>query len=344
MMDAWRGEAAGETMRFKATSTLLILLALVCVLTACGGATAKERVATDRPWEALPDGVIGAGWIDVRGLMASEIGKDIQRGPLASQGEMVEFNRFVESTGFDPTQDLESVTIGFGQQVGEGQAPLYMIASGNFDVDRLTHALQEEEEAPPREIDGMMAYAIKSNDSADAARVGWLNEKTMLFASDADFAALVQSARSPRNSDASKTLARLMDDADGQLFMALEIPDSMREQIKASTSEPGGNPMFSMMGPMSSLHTVLLSMDTVAGLDVALTAVTGSAEDGQLLHDSLAGLMAMARMASGGDAETLERLNQLQLSVDGPTLSVSLKMTEEQLTSALADVGGIEED
>jgi len=344
MMDPWRGEAAGGTMRFKAISTLLILVPLVCVLTGCGGATAKERIATDRPWEALPEGVIGAGWVDVRGLMASAIGKDIQRSTLASQGDMVEFNHFVDSTGFDPTEDLESITIGFGQQVGETRAPLYVIASGDFDVDRLAQALQEEEATPPREIDGMMTYVLKGNADSDAARVGWLNEKTMLFSSDADFSTLIQSARSPQNSEASKTLSRLMDDADGQLFMALEIPDAMREQIKASTSEPGGNPLFSMMGPMSSLHTVLLSMDTVAGLDLALTAVTGSAEDGQLLHDSLAGLMAMARMASGGDAETLERLNQLQLSVDGPKLNVSMKMTEEQLASALADVEGTEED
>lgn len=330
-------------MHSRSIATLFILMALVCAATGCDGATAKERVATDRPWEALPQDVIGAGWIDVRGLMSSEIGTELMGGELASQLDMAEFDRFVEATGFDPAKDLDSLTVGFGQKVGENRAPVYMIASGAFDVARLSQTLLKENPAPPRDIDGLMAYAIKTGaDSEQGSRVGWLNEKTMLFAAENDIAGLVEAARSPRKSEASKALSRLMDAADGQLFMALEIPDSLREQMQETAREPGGNPLFAMMAPMSNLHSVLLSMNAADGLDLALTAVTGSVEDGRLLHDSLQGLLAMARMASGGDAETLERLNQVQLSVDGSALRLSIKMTKEQLASALADVEGSE--
>jgi hypothetical protein len=118
--------------------------------------------------------------------------------------------------------------------------------------------------------------------------------------------------------------------------MALEIPEALREQMRESAQQPDGNPLAAMMAPLSSLQSALLSMNAKDGLDVALTAVTGSADDGRLLHDSLQGLLAIARMASGGDPETIERLNYLRLSVEGPTLSLSIKLTEEQLASALA--------
>lgn len=331
-------------MRLKSISTVFILTALICALIGCGGATAKERIATDRPWKALPAAVMGAGWVDVRGLMASAIGKDLGDSYLASQADMLEFDRFVEATGFDPAEDLDSVTIGFGELTDDGVAPVYLIASGRFDVDRLSAELMKEPPSPPREIEGLMAYSIKTSDSSDDSRVGWLNDKTMLFATARDFGDLVQSVRAPRDSNVSKALAGLMDGSDGQVFMALEVPESLRAEMREGAGGPGGNGLLAMMAPMSNLQSVLLSMDTVAGLDMTLKAVAGSAEDGQLLHDSLKGLMAMARMTSGGDPETLERLNQLKLSLDGPTLSLSIKMTEEQLASALDDVGVSEDE
>lgn len=318
-----------------------IALACVCLsiplfTIGCGG-SGSTAASLERPWEALPEDVVGVVHFDVASLLDSELfqAMDLPQRLPADAGSKLEELR--QATGFDFTTDLESITIGAGYAGGESDQPYYMIVEGRFDLDRIEQYARESGEVEVETREGLTAYVSrpKQATATQPPVAAFLSTTTLIAASPRDFSKLVQSVNGLAPTAAASSLSRLMSASGGQLFFALHVPEEAR-QAAASVGADGANMLASLQEPLRHMETVLLTLNVAQGLELAVTAEVDSQESGKLVHDTAQGFLALGRMMASEKPETMELFDQMTLQQDGKTVKLSVVLTRQQIETAMS--------
>jgi hypothetical protein len=323
-----------------------IILTCVCLTTlvptfGCG-TEASADIALDRPWEALPEDAIGVAYFDVASLLDSDLYRALDAEGRIPSEPNAKLDEWQQATGFDPTTDLHSITIGAGYGAGDTDKTYYMIVKGKFDLARIDEYARDSQEVEIGTREGLKTYGARPQDpsSTETPVVAFLSPSTMIAASPADFPKLVRSVHGSAPGAASSSLGRLMSGSEGQVFLALHIPEEARD-VAASPGGADGTAMVAgLQEPLRHMESVLLTIDVSRSFELTVTAEVDTAESGKLLHDTILGFLAMGKMMTAESPETAELLDQMTLRHDGKTLNLGVVLTREQIETAMDGANG----
>ena len=290
--------------------------------------------------------------VDVSALIKSDLyrllGEQLDSFEEANEA----YVQFQEATGFDPESDLHRLTIAVGE-VGEDDAPVYVIISGKFDREKLEHYAVESGEVTVGKLGDRMTFAPSNITEGDEPPpiLTLIDSSTLLMASSEEHLdKLVQSAGGSSRGANSK-LRALLSAAKGEITMAMIIPEApAKERGGQQTAEPhgfqsmvqsklSGNPQTAAL---ASLRTLSLSIDVSRGVEMDLVGAADTAENGKLIHDTLNGFVVMAKMMTAQDPDSAKMLDRLTLSQDGPEVSLSLSMTLDELMALSAQAAAMQ--
>lgn len=300
----------------------------------CAAATALAGTA-----EKLPADVLMVIDVDVAGFVKSELYKKHSEKLLANWPGAKEpgYVRFKESTGFNAETDIRSMSIGLAGEVFGGKPTVYAVADGNFDQAKWDNFAKGEEKLKVGSQDGLTTYT--STEPGDGGSppptFAIVDKSTMILAETANLGTLIGAVKGGANLKTSPKLGALISKAGaGQIRMAVVLPDQAKEQMKA-------NPQ---MAPLASVQTVDFSLNATAGIDVVLEATADTADNGKLVYDTLNGLLAMGKMASGENPDLAKLMTNLKLEPNGAANKMSLSIPAEDVDKlmgmAMMGMGG----
>ena len=307
--------------------TLLLLMLLS--LPACN--TTSATIAAERPWDSLPADVNAVIHLDMKSLLDAELAQSLNDELKdLSSGAMGEFDELVAATGFDPGEDLETITI--GGKYGEGNdVPFYMIVKGNFDLKKIDSYAKESGKVEIGSHEGLTTYT--STDTAGpmttTPTVAWLDESTMIAAGPFDFPNFVRVTSGDAKTFKGSSLAKQIDRSNGQVLIAVDVPDEVRSD---------GAQLAFIPAPLKQLRTVLVALHVTADVDLSISAEADTEANGQLVQETLQGFVAMGKMMAAEEPQALELMEALSVNRDGKNVAISLRLTGAQIHGAMAEL------
>ncbi len=290
---------------------------------------------------SLPSDVIAVAHADVAALVQSELYRSLSErfgeDPWSSHPK---YREFVEATGFRFETDLESVTLGVGQDLADGTPPFYVLLDGKFDRKKIDAYILDSGEYERDKLDGLKAFLPK--DTADgpdtSAALAWLDRDTLLIASSPQIGKLVRSIDGRAPNAADSVLGALLAQSEGQFRLAMILPGDEEQGPDGATVPPMMRDMVDSMrdSPLGQLHSVMLTLEVGSGLEVIVQAEDDTPESGTAVYDMLNGYLAMGRMMAAENPQLGAFLDHLELERKDAIVSLPLSMTGDQI-GALID-------
>ena len=313
---------------------------LATVLFLCASLAAPTQAAG---WRMLPEDVVMAVHFDMKSLAASELYQELtdQYGSGIPRPKP-EYMEFIEATGFDLEEDLESVTIGAGMPDGSAEGAYYMVIQGNFDRKKIDAYLLESGKARRGTHDKLTTYVPQEvTYEGPEPMVSWIDDRTMILASTPDFPKLARSVHGSGLSAKNSALGRLLTRAHGQFYIAIEIPEQLPDNAGVADGPARGlSTILAQLqsptaGAMQNLETLLLTLDAESGLELTLNASTDSADNGRQIYEMLSGYLSLGRSMAAQNPQAAGILDQLELAQDGSNVEIRISMSGADIRAAL---------
>ena len=263
---------------------------------------------------------------DVAGLVQSSLYKDLvaQFGDKMASTD-ANYLKFKEATGFNAETDLKSFTMGLAGDLGGAAPPkVYLIAEGTFHQSKMEEFAKTSDKMTVGSAEGLVTFTSK--DEGQAMTMALLNDSTMVVASAEDFAGVAAAVKGGTGLPMAAAVKAGMDQVKGQVGMALILPPTAKDQMKA-------NPQTA---PLASLQTVMLGVDVSSDVSVSLSAATDSDANGKAVYDVLNGFLAMGKMAMAENVDAKKVMDELKLEQQGANTVLTLKVKAEDVTKAIA--------
>ena len=309
----------------------------------CSGGTPARGAAVDSELAALlpPDAVSLMG-VDVARMREAPVYRYLEEeGGSAGRGFDESIEDFVNKTGFDPRQDLESLLVVSWGEVGQiavpQDMPFLVAARGRFDPDELGKTFQDAG-AVREDYRGIRVYTFGGRESTgdeEAAAPAGSGVFSLAFL-DAETAlagpagALRQSL--DRRLDGGPSLAdnapliRLAENILGgnHVWAVSRQPGRLMPE-----QEPGAEPAPHQpaIQILKTMEQSTFGLDLDDGLNMRAEGLFPTAEGATLLGDAARGLIAMGRlMISPQNAGLTAFLDSIDVAEEATTVKISIEM------------------
>jgi hypothetical protein len=124
---------------------------------------------------------------------------------------------------------------------GEDESAFYMVVHGSFDREKIEAYMQVKGKARRGTFGKLTTYVPQDVDfDGPEPTVSWIDDRTLIPASTPDFPKLVHSVNGEGLSAKGSRLGRLLKQAQGQFFFAVEIPEQVPESSESSSGPRQG--------------------------------------------------------------------------------------------------------
>ena len=315
---------------------------MVSALFGCSGGAPAHAAAVDSELAALlpPDAVSLMG-VDVARLREAPAYRYLEEeGGSAGSGFDDSIQDFVDRTGFDPRQDLDSLLVASWGKVGQvaltQEAPFLVAARGRFDQDELGATFRRAGTSR-KDYRGIRVYSFgwgrsDGPDEGDATSwsvfsLAFLDAETAL----AGFAGALRQALDRRldggpNLTDNLTLINLAETipAVNHIWAVSRQPGGLMPE-----QEPGGEPAPHQpaMQILKTMEQSTFSLALDDGLTLRAEGLFPTAEGATLLGDAARGLIAMGRlMTNPGNTGRTAFLDSIVVAEEATTVKISIEM------------------
>lgn len=279
------------------------------LLTGCGDSLTEGGVAmtaqTRETLDILPANAEVVGMMNLRAARAAgtleTIMNDEARLRGMTGGGSAAFSRFLQETGFDPSEDLDRV------YVAMGEAGPAIVGHGRYDRERIARFLNDQGEMEEITLGGLPAYRAAEEDGEPFA-VLLANNAIILAGTERlveGMAARLQGASSGLSSDAA--LTRLIHRAgygDGAWFVSRDL--SLHGDSYTSTGRDGSIEQAARLA-----DDVVFSLGFKPegiGVDAYVTPRAGASSAD--LADLLRGSVSALRLSAKDEPQLLDALDE----------------------------------
>ncbi len=311
-------------MSLNRKKVLVLVAALLVLPLFAAQATADDGQGA---LSLIPKDTMAVVSINMTSLQKTGIYKELLGMALSDAEVKGNLEKLKKTTGFDFEKDVASIVIAVPPDVEKSENFL-MIAKGKVDQKKLIAFAKAEQSDVKESKHQDVTYYLFDGEAAFAVLGDYI-----LLGTDAAVKGAIDVHKSKRegvSKNASLTAMVKSVDKKGNLWMVINLPDSIRKDLRAS--DP-------MAGDISAAYA---SLDFGSGMALALVLVTGKAE-------SASGMAAMAEMALGevaGDPSLKAMgldgvMKNLKISAAGKELKVDLKLSPKEFETVKALVQGM---
>jgi hypothetical protein len=239
--------------------------------------------------------------------------------------------QILTATGFDPLKDLNRVTLTAAFDTKEPR--VLVIARGRFDVDKIgalaaDHAKKEPDKLTITKEGGVTVYEMKGQGQGQPAFAAFPSKDVFLLALSKDY--LLQAVKNVGKEPAKlgKDMTTALGKVGGKesLWFAAVIPEEAKKAIKK-------NPPTAEIA--DKLQYLTGSLNFSNDFQLAVQVHTTDAEAAEKLGAFVDSFKPLLSLMTANDKENgpkvAELVKQLKIVPEKSTLTISLKLTEDQI-------------
>jgi hypothetical protein len=312
-----------------------VLLLLLGILAAgCSRpATTSLPAEVDQHLAWIPATVEGLAYFDLQSLRQSELAGSLEedwRERITRFRENRDYREFLEKTGFDFEKDLHRVLAGAESDQHDEMNRPTLVATGNFDEQKIISALDSLREARHRgKPHGLFAetYAGKTiyvtvEDSAHA--LYFADAHTVVFGEKAWVQKVIDgktAGESVKQNEALMSLMERLPYKDQCWFIA--NTEEMAERVAEWLAEHRG---FKGTRAVKALQGVIFSATVGEKARLYGEVLCDTEENCETLADAAKGALASAKLAVSDDREAVDMLNRIGINVEGKSVKISANL------------------
>jgi hypothetical protein len=249
--------------------------------------------------------------------------KEVLKGNAQAQ-------QVLTAVGLDPLKDFTSVTVAANEKVTDGHA--LVIVNGNFDVAKIENVVadfaknnSDKVKVLPKE-GGLQIYEGKGDDGKPVF-AAFPNKDTLLISPQK--ALLTDGKKKSELKKELRALSSKVDSKQSVSLMAL-IPEEGKKAL-------AGNPQTANIGPKLESITGNVNITDGVTIDLAIhTSDAKAAEELRRLVDALKGFLVLAAQNNEQAGKLVsDFVDNLKTGTDQTTVTISGKLTEEQISKVL---------
>jgi hypothetical protein len=268
-----------------------IVAALVLVtLAACGLMKPLPEGA-----ELIPADATFAISLDIPSLMNSRIYQIYKEREAAFGLNRMNFLKFAEATGLDPTKDVQRL-IFMATAGDEGLREMSGVAIGTFD-GRKVHTFLKDSGLPSRQVAGMDIFEILVLNGRCRFCVGVVDASTAVFGDDITLEKIArvhagETQGLAQQERAGRLLRRMGRDPEGWGILRA---DDLRDRVQEVLGGLGANnSAFASLGPIQEIS---FSFDNAEPMRILVELTATNDQDAMRVADILKGAESLGRLA-----------------------------------------------
>lgn len=247
-----------------------------------------------------------------------------------ASSEETQFQKLMDTTGFDPRRDLQEVLVASLGPSGAGRQKAVVLARGTFDIARIKAGLL----AKGGTVENYRGIDLFGGKNSDEGGVAFLDSTLAIAGNRELLKTVIANRNAPSTIDAQ--LQRKADSVstDNQAWFASLVPGTAFPHRE----KPGHNEKLNT----AAIQSILQSSGGVrlgsSSVQIAFDAVTRSEQDAQALCDVVrffASMLQMQRTNEGAAALLAPSLDQMQLGATGSSMHLLLSVPEKVVEQIL---------
>ncbi len=300
----------------KLNKSIIVFAAVLALVAATAGAA--PRIS---PLRIVPGDSVAVGMVKLSELRTSPLSGRIfaETDKMTTDGDSA---KFLADAGFDPSKDVDTVTIAMRPGTGSDGDPV-VVAEGRFDADRIIKAAVERGATPVQTKTGTYYLLEDKHDHANKAAFAFVDKGyAVLGTEDAVKNALNAVARGGSgfpDSTLGKQMKRIDPSASAWMLVDVARMHQATGDRERGPSEKSDQ-LFAAVQKMS--YATLWVEDTGEALRIGGTALSDDEETRGLVEDTIRGALSAARLAAQEkDPELVNILRKASVKRDGEGVS-----------------------
>lgn len=287
--------------------------------------------------ELIPADTTFALSVDVPAVLNSEIYKRYQAQESAFGKNRLNFLRFAQATGLDPSKDIKRLLL--MARAGEsGLAEMSGVATGSFD-GRKVHDFLVASGMPSRQVEGVDIFEFLVVEDRCRFCLAVIDASTAAFG---DGETLEKIARVRKGSeaalasgDAGRLLRRVSRGAEAWgILRADDIKKRLTDVLSKVRADGGA---LAALGP---IHEAAFSFDTTEPMRVLIEMTATSEDDAMKVADILKGAESLGRLAlKEAKPELGKILSDLTVEADTGVVRVSVSIPSSDVATVIQVLG-----
>lgn len=301
-------------------TTLLVGLA-VGVLAYYGGLSglaSSQSSSLSRDLEYLPADASVVAFANVRDVMKSQVRERVKRiEPKGDNGKQ----DFEDKTGIDIESDIERVLAFVVPDADGSSSPEgggCVLARGRFDKSKID-ALVREHGGRTESYNGVQ-LVVHDKQKNDQFALAFIEPGLLALGSLDGVRRAIDSKRGGKNITTKPEMMKQIDAIDEGNVWAVGRFDAISKQAHFPKEMAGRLPPINMFSASGRVN---------GGLTGTITAQTSDEPAANNLRDVVRGMLALAKLQTGGHAQVQTLLQSLQMGGTGTTVSLSFTLPVE---------------
>jgi len=314
---------------------LSILLSILIFSTACSGGEGPREVSAVTSSEKstdylslMPEETNILFYANFRSIKQTSFGEELSarfEDEIGVNRGDREYRDFLEATGMDPEKDIYELW--FGSTGGDWHDNVSgAIIRGRFDEKKIVEYIEEERYHRLRQTNyrGHKIYNIEDNNRGnDDTEFTFLNSETVAIGDVEWIKNVVDLSKDGGKSVLSnKTMARFINEIPGndQLWAVInlsEMTDGWTQKIRQQGS------VFKGTKSIENMQSLIFHTRVDKDARLYIKGDFGTAEEAELLAETMNGFKAMAKLMVMDDKEAIDMLNGIKIKSEGSLILIN---------------------
>ena len=321
---------------------------MLAAVTMAGLAACVGRSSLPEGAELIPADATFAVSVDVPAVVNSEIYKKYQSEESVFGKNRLNFYRFAEATGLDPSKDIKRLLFmaragnmmdGEAGAGGEGLAEMSAVVTGTFD-GRKVHDYLAGSGMPSKKVEGIDIFEFIVIGDRCRFCLAVIDASTAAFGDGETLAKIAKASKDPSASlsagDAGRLLRRVSPGAEA---WGIVRADYLKKWIKEMLSRVSAD--SSALAALGPIHEAAFSFDTAEPMRVLVEMSATSDKDAMMVADVLKGAESLGRLAlREARPELAKVMSDLVVEADTGVVRVSASIPASDV-SMVAQVLGL---
>ncbi|MBI4478160.1 MAG: hypothetical protein HY654_13375 [Acidobacteria bacterium] len=284
------------------------------------GIASTQSSSVARDLEYLPPDTSVVAFANVRDVMKSQVRDRVRRYERESENGKKEFE---EKTGIDIDSDIDRVLAfvvpdAAGDSSPQGGA---VLARGSFDREKIERLVREHG-GRAEQHNGVRLLVHEDDRKNDRFAVAFIESGLVAVGSEDAVRTVIDSKRTGKNVTSKADLMKQIDAVDDGNLWAVGRFDVLAKRAHLPQE---------MAGRLPSIQMVAASGRVNGGLTATITAQASDEQAANNLRDVVRGMLALARLQTGGNQQVQNLLQSLQMGGSGSTVTLSFSLPVELL-------------
>lgn len=310
----------------KSIIVLLSIILLSTLFWQCERTMTPVSSSMKKELSRLPESAIGMAYVNVSKIKDSDFFSMFEEEFQSKLSHDEEYQDFTEATGFDLTKDVDEMYIAFAPGHSRDEKQFLAVIKGDFDKDKIIDFISSHDEHHGLTSQRYQDYTIYRIED-EPVRFSFPDDKTLIVGVKHYVTTWLNGDENSQKWIDRMERMRYKNGICATLDAQSIVKDIMMELDEWEEGKK--------LQALKSVEDVYFSMEATDKLLFDSKGKFSDAQNAELFHDALKGLIATVKISVSGDREAVDVFNKIKIDQHRNWVTGEFKMSKEDIEKLL---------